>query len=127
MSLFNVAEAGAPSAEQLADGFLKETNQKFEIEKRAAYDAVQRFWYRNTDGEGNPSVSGVDAPTGEEILRAMGTNAAHFMGAATKRVEMLLGIQAALGVDEIDLAKIAAPFDMTFKPDGSLDTVTPRA
>lgn len=129
MSIFNVQDRINP-ATQLADGFLKLANQQFEEQLQQAYTAIDSFWYRNRDADGNPSAVKVDGvsnePTGPEILQEMGTNAQAVMLVAYARVQMLLSIQTALGINAVDLSKVAAPYEMTFNPDGSLASATLR-
>lgn len=123
MSLYEVQENNN-KAQDLAKGFLKEANLKFEQNLREAEDLVQRFWYRNQDEEGNPALEG-DEPTGIEILQAMGTNAQSVMQIAGLRVQMLVSIATALGQPElVDLTKVAAPYTLTYNQDGSLETWT---
>lgn len=123
MELFDVTDS-TPESERLAKGFLAIANQQFEEQLNAAYNAVESFWYRNRDADGNPSAVAIDGvssePTGPEILQAMGTNAAAVMTVAYARVQMLLSIQQALGIDAVDLSKVVAPYEMTFNNDGSL-------
>ena len=80
MSIFTVDENRDPIAD-MAKGFLKEANQQAEVTINNIYDAVDRFWYRNRDSEGERSPSRHDAdgdyagsqePTGPEMLTAMG-------------------------------------------------------
>jgi hypothetical protein len=125
MTIFQIETPVTPAATLLANGFLTEANQKFEAELNAVYDGIQRFWYRNRDENGNPSLTGSE-PTGVEILQAMGPAAAPFLAVAYARVEMLLGIQQQLGLDVLDMSKASAPFNFTFNPDGSLATATPK-
>lgn len=122
MTIFNIEDNG-PTAAQLADGFLKETNQKADQNALEAADAIQRFWYRNQDEQGNPSLEG-DNPTGIEVLQAMGTKAQAFMLVAYARVQMLLTVQQSLGVQLVDLSEVSSPYDLTFNQDGSLNTWT---
>jgi len=127
MSLIDIAPDATPKAELLAKGFLEKTNQEFEALLLKAYDDVQAFWYRNKDADGNGVLEGSE-PTGVEMLTAMGTDAQASYQAATRRAECVIAIAGDLGKPElIDLAKIAAPYDLTFNPDGSLNTATLRA
>jgi hypothetical protein len=122
-NVFDIQDNG-PSAADLANGFLKETNLQFEQTRDAVYDGIQRFWYRNRDENGEPALEG-DVPSGIEVLQAMGTKAQPFLAVAHARVQMLVGIQTALGFsDLIDLTKVSGPYDFTFNPDGSLATWT---
>lgn len=121
MSLFNLPTDTTPEAELLAKGFLAEANQQFETTKQSIYDGMERFWYRNRDKDSNPSLTG-EIPSGIEVLQAMGTNAKAFMDVAYARVVMLLTIQAGLGLNEVDMSKIAAPYTLTFAEDGSLES-----
>lgn len=122
MSIFNIQDNG-PTAQQLADGFLKEADFKAEQNVQDIYDGIQRFWYRNKDADGNGVLEG-DEPTGIETLQAMGTRAEAFLTVAYARVQMIITIQTALGVELIDLTKASAPYDFTFNADGSLATWT---
>ena len=47
--IFNVDEVSTPAAEALATGFKAEANQEMNRIVQSIYDAVQRFWFRNTD------------------------------------------------------------------------------
>lgn len=122
MTIFNIQDNG-PTAAQLADGFLKEADLKAEQNALEATDAIQRFWYRNQDEQGNPTLEG-DNPTGIEVLQAMGTKAQAFMLVAYARVQMLMTVQQSLGVELVDLSKVSGPYDLTFNPDGSLKSWT---
>jgi len=126
MAIFDISADTTPEADKLAKGFLAEANAKFDNELNAAYDTVQRFWYRNQDAEGNPSLEG-DQPTGIEILQAMGTNAKASIDVAFARVQMLLTIEAGLGLSGIvDVSKLQAPYELVFAEDGSLLSYTLR-
>lgn len=117
MAIFDIPADATPEAVKLAKGFLAEANVKFDSELNASYDAVNRFWYRNGEGE----VDG-DQPSGIEVLQAMGPNAKSFIDVAFARVQMLLAIEAGLGLSGIvDLSKVAGPFELTFAEDGSLE------
>ena len=122
MSIFNIQENG-PTAQQLAEGFLKEADLKAEQNAIDATDAIQRFWYRNKDEQGNPTLEG-DNPTGIQVLQAMGTRAQAFMMVAFARVQMLMTVQQSLGVELVDLSKVSGPYNLTFNQDGSLKTWT---
>ena len=127
MSIFQVDQVVEPAAQQLAKGFLAEANQQFDREVAAAYDAVQRFWFRNLDADGNPSPIAqgqTPEPTGPEILEAMGTDAQGIITIAYSRVQMLLNIQTAFGVNVIDQTKLTSPYDLVFNADGSLQSAT---
>lgn len=122
MSIFQVNTPAKPAAELLAEGFLAEANQQFESQVQSVYDAIQRFWYRNKDSEGNPALEG-DEPSGIEILQAMGPAAAPAMAVAYARVVMLVTIEQQLGQSGlVDLSKASAPYDLEFNNDGSLKT-----
>lgn len=133
MSIFTVDENRDPIAD-MAKGFLKEANQQAEVTINNIYDAVDRFWYRNRDSEGERSPSRHDAdgdyagsqePTGPEMLTAMGPAAGAFLALAWARVEMVLAMQTALGRNDlVDMAKILPPYDLEWNPDGSLKTAT---
>lgn len=128
MTIFQIPADERTAAEKLSEGFLAEANQEFDRELQSVYDAVQRFWFRNTDEDGNPSASSEGEnpePTGPEILTAMGTNAAALIQMAQARVQMLLSIQASLGIDVVDMSKVSGPFTLEFNADGSLKTATP--
>lgn len=124
MSIFEIEVDNTPQATNLAKGFLAEANQQFENQLNGVYDAVQRFWYRNRDAEGNPALEG-DEPTGVEILQAMGTKAQSVIAVAYARVVMLMTIQQSLGLSGlVDLQRASAPYDLVFNPDGSLLSAT---
>ena len=126
MSLIDIIPDATPQATKLADGFIAKTNQVFEEQRQAAYSSVEEFWFRNQDENGDPALTG-DEPSGVEMLQAMGTKAESFWQAASQRAVMVISIATALNKpEEIDLAKISAPYDLTFAPDGSLDTYTLR-
>ena len=126
MSLIDVTPDATPKATKLAEGFIAKTNQVFEEQRLAAYSAVEEFWYRNQDENGDPALTG-DEPSGLEMLEAMGTKARAFWEAASQRAVMVISIATALGKpEEVDLSKISAPYELTFKSDGSLDTATLR-
>lgn len=131
MTIFNIEQTIEPAASVLAKGFLAEANQQFEDQLQRAYDSVDRFWRRNKDAKGQPIITASETdpqPTGIEILQAMGPHAQAIIVVAYKRVEMLLGIQAALGLSGIvDVARCLSPYECTFHPDGSLDSYTLRS
>jgi len=126
MSLIDITPDATPRATKLADGFIEKTNQVFEEQRLAAYSAVEEFWFRNTDANGDPALEG-DEPSGVEMLQAMGTKAQAFWEAASQRAVMVISIATALGKpEEVDLAKISSPYELTFKADGSLETAALR-
>lgn len=119
--IFDLQDTG-PSVQSLSTGFLKEVNLKFDQNLQEAYDGIQRFWYRNKDENGNPSLTGTE-PSGIQLLQAMGNKAEGFLVVAYARVQMLIGIEQALGLSGlVDMSKVAAPYDMTFTAEGALDT-----
>lgn len=124
MTIFNVDEIVTPAAEAMGKGFMKEANQNFDSQLSGVYDAIQRFWFRNQDADGNPiaEASKTDPqPTGPEILEALGTNAAAIMSVAYARVVMLVTIATELGLPNvIDQTRLALPYAVTYNPDGSL-------
>jgi len=145
--IFEIREDADQTA-TMAKGFMAEANQQAEAMATAVYDGVQRFWYRNVDTEGNPSPerhaaieakdatentpaveawAGSQEPTGLEILAAMGGNAQKFLAVSFARVQMLLTLQAQLGLSLIDPAKVAGPYELTFNEDGTVKTATHRA
>lgn len=120
MTLIDVQEL--PAAERRALDFISEANREFNVQRRGAYSAVERFWYANGPGE----LVGSE-PSGVEVLQAMGTNAEAFWTAATQRAVMVIGVATALGkLSEIDMTLISGPYDLTFNDDGSLDQATLR-
>lgn len=132
MTIFNIPTDSTPEAEKLARGFLAEANAKFEAELNSAYDTIQRFWYRNDPvideetGESVPQLEG-DKPSGIEILQAMGTNAKASIDVAYARVQMLLNIEAGLGLSGVvDVSRLQAPYNLVFAQDGSLQSYTLR-
>lgn len=129
MSIFDRNTNASPAA-ALADGFRVEANQHFDTQLDACKDAIARFWYRNTDSDGQPSldrISGVsDEPTGLEVLTALGTDARTVMTLAHLRVQMILDIQNALGLSIVSESDLAGPYDLTFTTDGALDNATRR-
>ena len=128
MSLIDISSVEESKAEALAKGFIKETNQAFTDILSKAEDAVQRFWFRNTDEDGNPSAEAQGdnpEPTGPEILTAMGVNAQKVITAAHERVNLVIGVATALGkLDLIDQSKFAVPYDLVWAEDGSLTSAT---
>ena len=127
MSIFEIPESG-PTAADLAAGFMKEADQGFQQQLEAAYDAVQRFWFRNKDAAGNPlaiAAAQDPVPTGVEILQAAGPQAQLLMTLAWARVAPLVELATALGRPElIETARLLPPYDLTFGPDGSLLSAT---
>ncbi len=132
MSLFEIQKDRDETAD-LATGFLSEANQQAEQIVRSITDAVQRFWYRNKDEAGNPSPvrheatgdwAGSQEPTGAEILQAMGNDAATFLAVSAARVMMLMSVQEQLGTELIDPAQAAAPYELVFNKNGSLNSAT---
>ncbi len=120
MALFAQEVDETPEADILADGFFLEANKSFDKLLSESYSAVARFWYRNSDEDGNPSVEG-DKPTGMEILASMGTDAQAFMEVAYARVEMLISIATMLGQSEVvDLSKLITPVVIEYNDDGSI-------
>lgn len=127
--LLDFTETTIPEADALALGFQKETNQGFQNMLNEAYDAVDRFWYRNKDKDGNgvlePVEGGTNVPTGPEILTAMKINAQKVMAAAGLRKQMLIELATNLGKTElIDMDRLDAPFQLEFNADGSLKSAT---
>lgn len=109
-----------PLVKVLADGFVKETNKSFQAILSSCEDAIQRFWYRNKDEDGNPSLEG-DLPTGIEVLEEMGTKAALVMAAAKLRKDMAVEVAKLAGrLDLVDESKLESPYELEFNPDGSL-------
>lgn len=135
MSIFDLNEPVISKVELAAKEFIREANETFQNQLEASYKAVENFWYMNRDQNWLPSAIKCDPvpglfegsyePTGPEILTQMGTNAAGIMLVAYKRVEMLLEIEAALGLSGIvDLSRLIPPYTCTYNIDGSLDTAT---
>lgn len=128
MSLIDLNETPEAKVDILAKGFQKEANQAFKDILLKAEDAVQRFWFRNRDSDGNPSaVAEGDnpEPTGPEMLNAMGTNAQKVIVAAHERVKLVVGVATALGkMDLIDQSKFDVPYDLVWGEDGSLISAT---
>ena len=126
MPLIDIQQPQINKSEQLAKGFLAEANQHFESTLASIYDSVERLWYRNKDVDGNPALEG-DEPSGIEILQAMGPYAGIVLLAAQKRAEMAVQLSHALGKPElVDLRRLSAPYELTFKPTGELDQWTLR-
>lgn len=126
MTIFELQTEASPTAETLAKGFLAEANQAFETHLQATYDIVQRFWFRNRDTNGNPTLEG-DEPSGVEILMAMGTHAKAVVDISLARVAMLLAIQKNLGrTGMVDIERCSGPYELEFNQDGSLKAATLR-
>ena len=127
--LFEVDEIVTPAAQALAKGFLKEANQELDRMLNGAYDAIDRFWFRNVDENGTKiaTASKTDPqPTGPEILEAMGTDAARLMTEAYERVQFVAASLARAGkAGEMDASRLALPYDLVWNDDdGSLKTAT---
>ena len=124
-NIFNVDEVVTPAAESMAKGFKAEANQEMERIVNSIYDAVQRFWFRNVDSEGNPSpVQSEDSqePTGPEILEALGFEAQPLLAVAFARVQMVLSIAQQLQIpNAIDFSKLDAPYKLTWLENGLLE------
>ena len=132
MNLINIEETKKAEVDVLAEGFIAEVNQYYQNLREGSEDAVQRFWFRNKDQDGNPVAEpvegGTDYPTGPEILTAMGTNAQKVLLAAHARVELVINVATALGAtDEFDATKFEVPFDLVWNADGSLQSATKKA
>lgn len=116
--------------EVLRSGFIKEMNQEFIRQRNGQYDAVQRFWFKNTDADGNPVAQrvegGTNLPTGPEVLSAMGTAAQAFMATAGLRAQFLIDVATSLGQAElVDASKFGIPFVLTWEDDGRLASAVP--
>jgi len=124
MSIFDPQAPSEPEADKLARGFQMEADQIHDSNLLALYNAVERFWFRNKDADGNPiAIAGADPqPTGIEILESMGLSAQAFMGVAYSRYQMVSGINSAFGLDPIDDSRGLPPYDLAFNADGSIDS-----
>lgn len=142
--VFDIPVDSTPEATKLALGFKAEGNLRFKELTDDAEDLIQRFWYRNRDNDGEPSLTRVvkvddngdpvdpaenvtDDPTGEEIMAAMGTDAEAIWGMAVSRATLLVELSTTLGKpDTIDGPAMAGPMDLTFNPDGTFLSATPK-
>lgn len=68
---------------------------------------------------------GTEYATGVEILQAAGTNAKNLMATAYDQVMLLIAAQTRVNKNLIDLARVMPPYNLTYNPDGSLDSATP--
>lgn len=117
---------------EVVDQYIQEANQSFIALREKIYADVYLFWYRNTDENGERCLERKENGkhqdfTGIEILQKMGTDARSIMLIAYRRVEMLLAIQADLGLEGlVDISKCIAPYDITYNEDGSFKSATLR-
>lgn len=122
--LFNQIQVG-PSAAQLAAQLVNNSNITFTRMLQALEQDYQQFWYRNRDENGKPELTG-SAPTGIEILQALGTHAGPLMSIAWARVQFVSACAAAVG-QSVDVTAFIPPYDLTWNQDGSLNTYELKA
>lgn len=122
--LFNQIQAG-PNAAQLAAQLVNNSNITFMRMLQAIQQDFQQFWYLNRDENGNAALTG-NAPTGIEILQALGTQALPLMSIAWARVQFVAACAAAVG-QSVDVTGFLPPYDLTWNQDGSLNTYELRA
>lgn len=124
--LFKSDGQSEPAAHVLAKGFTTEAFAEYDRTLTAAYDAIQRFWFRNNYTDGSPSAVGVAQPTGPEILEALGTSAETLLNLAYSRIQYAIGSAQFLdGATPADPANLRVPYDCVFNEDGSLQSATP--
>lgn len=121
--LFNQIQAG-PNATQLAAQLINNSNVTFMRMLQALQQDFNHFWYQNRDENGNPALTG-SAPTGIEILQALGTQAYPLMAIAWARVQFVAACAAAVG-QEFDPTGLIPPYELAWNEDGSLASATPR-
>lgn len=122
--LFNQIQAG-PNAAQLAANLVNNSNITFMRMLQAVQQDFNQFWYLNRDENGNPALTG-SAPSGIEILQALGTQAYPLMVIAWARVQFVAACASAVG-QTVDVTAFLPPYDLTWNQDGSLDSYTLRA
>lgn len=115
--LFDNVDSVKPTAQQMAVDLLHNANNKFTALIVEAYNDFDNFWKLEATG----------GPSGIQILEALGTKAETIYSMAWARVELLITIAQIVNKPSmVDLAKLIPPYEVTFKPDGSLDSATPR-
>jgi predicted NAD/FAD-dependent oxidoreductase len=123
MSLFETVQA-YPNASQLAHQLVNNANITYTRMVEAVQQDYQRFWYLNSDASGNPALTG-PAPTGIQILQALGPQALSLMAIAWARVEFVAATAQAVG-QSFDVNSMLPPYNLTWNQDGSLNDYSPR-
>jgi hypothetical protein len=122
--LFSQIQAG-PNATQIAAQLINNSNVTYMRMRDALQQDFDQFWYRNRDTDGNRALTG-SAPTGIEILQALGPQALPLMTIAWARVQFVAACAAAVG-GALDVNGLLPPYDLTWNPDGSLAGYSLRA
>ncbi len=122
MNLIDQTPDSTPEAEKRARALERMGNQAFAHLVSTVERFVHATWYANGDGE----LTG-DEPTGEQILQAMGTNAEDNYQDVIDLATALVTIATRRGKASLIPTTISGPMDVTFNPDGSVNTVTPKA
>lgn len=122
--LFNQIQAG-PNAAQLAANLINNSNITFMRMLQALQQDFNHFWYQNRDENGNPALTG-SAPSGIEILQALGPQAYPLMAIAWSRVQFIATCASIVG-QTLDVNAFIPPYEFTWNEDGSLASYTPRA
>lgn len=113
MSLFQATNQITP--EIRANRQLAKANNEFDRMVQQAKADFNQFW------------SDVDGVTPVQVIEAMGTKALAFFTVAYVRVQMLVQIAQLMGKPElVNESDLLPPYDLTFNPDGSLASATPK-
>lgn len=121
--IFNPVDA-YPTASQIINNLISTANITFMRLTQSVQQDFDNFWYINRDENGNRVLEG-PAPTGIQLLQALGTQAAPMMAIAWARVQFVAATAAAVG-GTFDVTSVLPPYDLTWNEDGSLAGYTLR-
>ena len=121
--IFNTVDA-QPTAAQVVNNLISNANITYMRLSQSVEQDFQQFWYLNRDENGNRTLEG-PAPTGIQLLQALGTQAAPLMAIAWARVQFVAATAAAVGAS-FDVTSVLPPYDLTWNEDGSLASYTLR-